>query len=125
MSAIKFHALILLLLCSCATIPPLPSPSSSSSFSNHAGIIEPPPIGITIPIPERIQNQGESDFYSAPTPNGPWTWRTRDLVITTNADGTTSGTFTNEPPNQTQEFYLIVPRDTFVPTLNLRLSTSR
>jgi len=67
-----------------------------------------PPTGIIIPIPAALRGQ-LSDFFTATNINGPWTYRTEDLRITTNADGTTSGYFTNTTPVAMQEFYLIVP----------------
>lgn len=74
-----------------------------------------PPLGVLIPIPTAIQGQ-PSDFFTAPNPDGPWTYRTEDLQVRTNDDGTTSGYFTNTPPGAMREFYLIAPAGYHLPS---------
>jgi len=75
-------------------------------------VIAPPPItaddpppGVVIPL---ASSSAPSDFFTTTNLGSPWVYRTDDLRLVTNADGTTSGSFTNSPPT-TQEFYLIVP----------------
>jgi hypothetical protein len=107
-------SLLLPLLCSCSVVAPVPpSQIRKTSFQNLSVIAPPvvdPPPGVCIPIPVQLLGQ-PSDFSTATNLAGPWVYRTDDLVLMTNQDGTTSGSFTNSPPGLAQEFYLIVPVD--------------
>lgn len=121
----KLWPFILLLLGGCATavsptatVPPpnlLDQPHvqfDSPLTKRTQSVIAPPPIvaddpppGVVIPL---ASSSAPSDFFTTTNLGSPWIYRTDDLRLVTNADGTTSGSFTNSPPT-TQEFYLIVP----------------
>jgi hypothetical protein len=104
----NFIAAILILMSAGCMAPP----KSASRQSQPDVVVQPPafdpPDGVMISVPAALQGV-PSDFFTAPNPNGPWTYRTDDLRIWTNTDGTTWGYFTNTPPGAMQEFYLIVP----------------
>ena len=102
--------LLVLLVVGCATTvrPVLVAGGNVQAETVVAPPAMDPPPGVLIPIPLAIQGQS-SDFFTATDPEGPWTYRTEDLQVRTNDDGTTSGYFANTPPGAMREFYLIAP----------------
>jgi len=101
----------ILLLAGCAGNPAsrLQPPLLVAGGNTEVAVVLPPPRYKIIPVPPALVGR-PSDFFTAPTPSGPWTYRTDDFY-TTNDNGEVYGQFRNSPPEAMQEFVMIVPVD--------------